>query len=216
MLNVEPESPPAAKIAGGVSRVIDRLASLLRQNKNFRAYLASRALAFMGNMAMGFLAVYAIHRFDLPDSQAAVYTAVMTTANTLGYAAWGTIGDMWGYKRMAEIAALLWIFALASALLAPSGAIFYLVFVLLGLSNGGFWMADFNIAMEFGQEEERTAYIGLTRTLTGPVLLVAPLIGGLLVRLAGYPLMFVVSLGFAVLGLATLWKFVAEPRWADL
>ena len=151
-------------------------------------------------MAAGFLAVYALERFQLGDAQAGVFTAILMASNTLGYAFWGNIGDRWGYKRLAEIGSILWLGALAIALLAPNVAFFYLVFVLFGLSNGSGIMADFNIAMEFG-------------TLTGPWLLVAPLLGGWLVLLAGYPFMMTCSSLIAGAGLVLLWLGVSEPRW---
>lgn len=194
---------------------IQRLKVLVEQNRNFRWFLLSRGLTFMGNMAVGFLAVYAIKRFHLPDSQAAIFTAILMASNTIGYAYWGNIGDQWGYKRLAEIASILWLAALVTAVFSPSREFFYLVFVLYGLSSGSGVMADFNIAMEFGSEEDRPAYIGLTRTLTGPLLLAAPLLGGWLISFVGYPLMFVVSIIFAVAGLLTLWWRVVEPRWVN-
>jgi len=195
-----------------VKEISQRLRRLVSSNRNFCWFLFNRGLSFMGNMAMGFLAVYGLQRFHLPDSQAAVYTAAMLASNTIGYGVWGNIADQWGYKRLAEISGLLWIAALAIALLAPSSIYFYLVFILFGLSNGSGIMADFNIAMEFGNEEDRPAYIGLTRTLTGPVLLIAPMIGGAMVAWMGYPAMIIMSLVFTVISLVVLHWWVMDPR----
>jgi len=195
-----------------IKEITQRLRRLVSSNRNFCWFLFNRGLSFMGNMAMGFLAVYGLQRFHLPDSQAAVYTAAMLASNTIGYGVWGNIADQWGYKRLAEISGLLWIAALAIALLAPSSIYFYLVFILFGLSNGSGIMADFNIAMEFGNEEDRPAYIGLTRTLTGPVLLIAPMIGGAMVAWMGYPAMIIMSLVFTVISLVVLHWWVMDPR----
>jgi MFS family permease len=213
MSTVEPVK--AVKPAIGLRHTTQRLIVLVGQNRNFRWFLFSRGFTFIGNMAVGFLAVYAVKRFLLPDGQAAVFTAILMASNTIGYAFWGSIGDQMGYKRLAEIAGVLWLAAIITALLSPTREFFYLVFFLYGLSSGSGVMADFNIAMEFGSEEDRPAYIGLTRTLTGPLLLVAPLLGGWLVSLTGYPLMFAVSLVFAAAGLIILWLRVVEPRWVN-
>jgi MFS family permease len=191
---------------------LTRFKTLVGGHSNFRWFLFSRALTFMGTMAVGFLAVYAIRHFHLPDSQAAVFTAVMMASNTIGYMFWGGVADRWGHRRLAIISAVLWLAALVSALLAKSGSYFYLVFIFYGLSSGSNVLSDFNIAMEFGSEEDRPAYIGLTRSLTGPVLLIAPLLGGWLVSILSYQVMFLVSLVFAILGLLTLWRLVEEPR----
>ena len=122
-------------------------------------------------------------------------------------------GDRAGNKRLMEINSLLWIGTLGAALAAPSVWLFDIVFVLMGLSSGGGMMADFNIALEFGPEEDRPAYIGLTRAVTGPVLLIAPLIGAWLVGIASYPTMFAVALVCSVVGLMLLWWRVADPRY---
>ena len=54
--------------------------------------------------------------------------------------------------------------------------------------------------------------MGLARTSTGPALLIAPLIGGLIAQSIGYPALFVTSLLFAVSGLYLLTRRVKEPR----
>jgi MFS family permease len=82
----------------------------------------------------------------------------------------------------------------------------------LGFSNAVGVVSDFNLAMEFGPEAERPTYVGLARTSTGPALLIAPLIGGLIAQSIGYPAMFVTSLLFAACGLYLLTRRVKEPR----
>jgi len=215
MQTIEPSRDPLPASPQETSQIIRRFLALLDRNLNYRWFLFSRGFTFLGNMAAGFLAVYGLQRFKLPDAQAGVFTAILMASNTIGYAFWGNIGDQWGYKRLAEISAGLWVLALATALFAPSVIFFYLVFILYGLSSGSGIMADFNIAMEFGSQEDRTAYIGLTRTLTGPLLLAAPLFGGWLVLLTGYPAMFVISIITAGIGLLLLWLRVSEPRWSS-
>lgn len=191
---------------------VRRFHTLFNTDRNYRWFLLSRGLTYLGTMAAGFLAVYAVRNFRLSDAQAALYTAAMMASNTIGYTFWGSLADRWGYKRIAEISGLIWLGVLITSLLAPSGAFFYLVFILYGLSSSSYIIADVNIVMEFGSEQERPAYIGLTRTLTGPLTLVAPLLGGWLVSILSYQAMFMVSIGFALAGLLTLWRLVIEPR----
>ena len=88
----------------------------------------------------------------------------------------------------------------------------YVVFALMGFSNAGGVVADFNLALEFGPETERPTYVGLTRTSTGLALLIAPIIGGLIAQSIGYPQMFMTSLLFAAGGLYLLKRRVKEPR----
>jgi MFS family permease len=114
-----------------------------------------------------------------------------------------------------QLAGVLWIVALSTMLLVTitqATWLLYVVFALLGFSNAGGVVSDFNLAMEFGPEVERPTYVGLARTSTGPALLIAPLLGGLIAQSIGYPAMFVTSLSFAAGGLYLLSRRVKEPR----
>jgi hypothetical protein len=67
---------------------------ILKSDKNFVLYLVSRSLVFMGNMAAGFLAVYAIQRFVLSDDQAAIFTGLLFVSGVVGNADWGSLGTI--------------------------------------------------------------------------------------------------------------------------
>jgi MFS family permease len=85
---------------------------------------------------------------------------------------------------------------------------FYLVFILAGIANIGFWTIGITLTLEFGTEAERPAYIGLANTLVAPSAILAPLVGGWLADSAGYP-------ASAVSGLLTasiLHVMVQDPR----
>ena len=66
--------------------------------------------------------------------------------------------------------------------------------------------------MEFGEEAERPTYIGMSKTLTGPFLLMAPIIGGGLVELCGYQSMFFTALLLSIIAFVIIKFFVVEPR----
>jgi MFS family permease len=192
-----------------------RLLSILKRDVNFRTYLGSRWLSYFGSMAAGFIAVYAVEQFRLPDSVAAVYTGILYAASVVGYGLGGALGDRLGHRRVMQLAGVMWITALSTMLLVTitqATWLLYVVFALLGFGNAVGVVSDFNLAMEFGPEAERPTYVGLTRTSTGPALLIAPLIGGLIAQSIGYPAVFVTSLCFAVIGLYVLSARVKEPR----
>jgi MFS family permease len=192
-----------------------RLLSILQRDVNFRTYLFSRWLAYFGSMATGFIAVYAVQQFQLPDSVAAVYTGILYAASVVGYGLGGALGDRLGHRRVMQLAGVMWIIALSTMLLVTitqATWLLYVVFALLGFSNAVGVVSDFNLAMEFGPETERPTYVGLARTSTGPALLIAPLIGGLIAQSIGYPAVFVTSLFFAACGLYLLTRRVKEPR----
>jgi MFS family permease len=189
-----------------------RLVDILKRDANFRAYLLCRWLWYLGSMAAGFMAVYAVQHFHLTDATAAIYTGILYAAGVAGYAFWGPLGDRLGNKRTMVASSALWPLALLAALLSNASWGFYLVFALIGFGNAGSVIADLNIAMEFGPEAERPTYIGLTRTTTGPALLIAPLLGGWIAQQWSYPVLFCVSLGLATVGLVLLAWGVKDPR----
>lgn len=192
-----------------------RLREILVRDSNFRAYIVSRWLAHLGMMATGFLAVYAIDTFKLPASQSALFTGVLLITAMLGNALGGYFGDLRGYKYLTVISASLWIAALATYLAAAftrwEGFV-YLGFFLFGLSTATEQLAELNMVMEFGTDAERPTYIGLARTITGPAPLVAPLIAAVVVQQLGYLALFLIALGFALVGIAVFITQVTDPR----
>jgi MFS family permease len=66
--------------------------------------------------------------------------------------------------------------------------------------------------LDFGTPADRPAYIGLANTLIAPVTILAPILGGLLAEIYGYPAAFIAS---AIAGLATavmIRSLVRDPR----
>jgi MFS family permease len=214
-LTHEPARPAAAHSQRLSREYGRRLLSILQRDVNFRVYLISRWLAYLGSMATGFIAVYAVEQFNLPDSVAAIFTGVLYAANVAGYGICGALGDRFGHRRVMLFAGALWITALSMMVfvtVTQATWALYVVFALMGFSSAGGIVSDFNLAMEFGPETERPTYVGLTRTSTGPALLIAPIIGGVIAQSIGYPQMFVTSLLFAAGGLYLLKQRVKEPR----
>ncbi len=209
---IEPSSPTTSAPRRPWSVHMKRFRAILRDDHNLRTFILSRYLAYFGGMAYGFIAVYAVQRFDLGDASAGVFTAILLASSVLGYAIWGPLGDRVGHKRVLELAGTVWLLALAIALAAPGYQAFYAVFALMGFGVSGTWVSDLSIAMEFGPEKERPTYVGLVRTLTGPAVFFAPLTAGALVEWLGYQPMFVISLLLAAAGLVLLRRRVVEPR----
>ena len=206
VVQVEPD-PNAVKTAFS-----SQLWSILKEDANFRKYIYSRSLGYLGNMAASFVAVYGIQRFDLPDTYAAIFTSVLVGAQTLGFIGWGAVGDRFGHKLVLMGSGVLWILALVLLLTVPAVWVLYPAFALLGLVQPGNTIGDLNLAMEFDHGPRRPSYIGLARTLTAPILLTAPVIAGAVAGWTGYPAMFGLSLALSIAGLLLLWLTVIDPR----
>jgi len=209
-LNIEPEIERQAPTEN--LNLWKRIKEILGADKNFATFLINRGFVFLSFMGMGFITVYGIQEFDLPISYSAIFTGVMLISEIMGYGLWGTIGDKDGYKRVIEYSNLFLMLGLFVLLLVDSVLGVLIVFGIISFAHSGEYIADQNIAMEFGSELERPTYIGMSKTLTGPFLLLAPIIGGGLVKLWGYQAMFLTALMISLISFLIIKLFVKEPR----
>jgi predicted MFS family arabinose efflux permease len=95
---------------------------------------------------------------------------------------------------------------------APSIGWLYPVFILNGLANVAIWTIGMAITVEFGSEETRPTYIGLSNTLVAPFTILAPLIGGLIAQTAGFQTTFMVSAIGGLITAVLLFWLVRDPR----
>jgi MFS family permease len=189
-----------------------RLPAIIRADPNFRRYLLSQIVNTLAGMAVGFLAVYAVERWQLPDSQAGSFTASMLIGQSLSNLLFGVLADRYGHKMVLELSTLCSALAVGLASLAPAPAWFYAVFALIGASTAGFMLSGMMIAFEFSSPDMRPTYIGLNNTVGGVAAAIAPLIGGWLAGAMGYRVLFFVAFAIGLAGFAILRWWVREPR----
>jgi MFS family permease len=188
------------------------LPQILRKDRNFRMYLLAQILFSLSGMATGFLAVYSVHTWKLPDAQASGFTIALQIGLTLANLFFGFFADRKGHKMSLEICMLLNALSLAFAVIAPSPLWFFPIFFLRGAVNAGTFISGISIVYEFTGPENRPTYIGLANSIPGVAGAVAPLIGGWFTGLISYQAMFVLS---AIIGVGSwgLLRFaVREPR----
>jgi predicted MFS family arabinose efflux permease len=73
------------------------------------------------------------------------------------------------------------------------------------------WTLPLPLTVQFGTEEERPYYIGLSSTITAPATLLAPVIGGWLADTAGFQATFLVSIVCGLLMAAMLVFMLKDP-----
>ena len=211
-LNIEPEiERQAPSIELGIW---ERITRTLSKDKNFGIYLINRGFSFMSSMGLAFITIYGIQKFDLPLSQSAAFTAVMLISEILGYAIWGNLGDKDGYKRVIECSNSFSVIGLLCLLFINSIWGLYILFGILSFAHSGEYISDQNFAMEFGSEDDRPTYIGLSKTLTGPFFLVSPIVGGSIIQLWGYNSMFLAALILSIIAFVIIKFFVQDPRYS--
>ncbi len=204
---VRSSKPPVSQ-----SDYLRSLPEILRRDRNFRIYLLSQILFSLSGMATGFLVVYTVTTWKLPDSEAGGFMIALQIGLTLANLFFGFLADRKGHKLNLEICWLLSVMALVLAILAPSPLWFFPIFFLSGTVSAGIFLSGISIVYEFTDAENRPTYIGLANTIPGIVVSIAPLIGGWLAGAMSYRSMFILSAIIGAISWGLLRFAVHEPR----
>ncbi len=188
------------------------LPEILRRDRNFRIYLLAQIIFSLSGMATGFLAVYTVQTWNLPDSEASGFMIALQIGLTLANLFFGFLADRKGHKLSLEICWLLSTLLLVLAIIAPSPWWFFPIFFLSGAVSAGTFISGISIVYEFTDAENRPTYIGLANTIPGIVVSVAPLIGGWLAGAMSYRSMFILSAIIGAVSWVLLRFAVGEPR----
>ncbi len=210
-LNREPAKEPtkAEELATNYWR---RLPGVLRDNPNYTRFLVGRSLIIMSTMATTFYVIYGRATYSITDAFAANLTMAALVSQTLSNPLLGWLADHRGNIWVMEVSALVGGMGLLTALFSSSARWLYGVFMLANAATTGMALAGMTVTMEFGDEEEMPIFSALANTITAAPILLAPVVGGWIVDVAGFRTMFVVGLSFAAAGCAVMHWCVREPR----
>lgn len=211
VLNREPPSPTVHETKS-MREYLRRLPGVLRADRNFAAYMASMVVSRLGTMAGGFFLVDGVARYNLGGAEVGLLTGLLVGCQAILNPIWGVIGDRHGHKIVLVCGSLALALAPLVAALSPSWYGLVVAFFLLGAFISADSASFLTIIPEFCSDAERPTYIGLTNTLLAPATTLAPLIGGALAAVLGYPPMFIIAAVAAFIGAAMLVAGVHEPR----
>src|SRR5438132_1510408 len=126
----------------------------------------------------------------------------------------GALLDRFG-RRIFLLAGLATMSAAAGAFLLVDriGPGIFLLRAVQGLAFAAGFNAASTLAAEFAPEGRRAAALGLFGVSTLATHALAPTLGEQLVRLGGFPALFVAAAVFSAVGLAVAWPLPAAPRW---
>ena len=192
-----------------------RLPLILHQNRNYTFFLIAQAIACSGTMAYGFIAIYAVKSFHLPDHTIGWFTAVYQFSQILSNPLLGRLGDEKGHKLVLEMAAFNGVLATGVAFLAHSPGCFYLAMAFSGFAIAGRVISGMSIVYEFCSPDDRPTYIGLTNTLLGPFIGLSPIFGGWVADTLGYQTLFGLAFLLDILACGLWHWLVKDPRHAS-
>jgi MFS family permease len=188
------------------------LPQVVGRDRNFCTYLLSQIVFSLSSMATGFLAVYTVQAWSLPDAQASSFTIALQIGLAIANLFFGFLSDRKGHKLSLEICMMLSALALILAVFAPGPWWFFAIFFLRGAVDAGIFLSGISIVYEFTDAENRATYIGLANTIPGVAGAVAPLIGGWLVGAISYRAMFALAAIIGGISWILLRFAVREPR----
>jgi MFS family permease len=207
-LTREEDSQPS-EIAKSQNSFWSNIWDIIRRDVNFRWFLLVRMLAQVATMGFAFYTVYAVRHLGVSEITIGIMTGVLTIIQTIANPLMGWLGDHWIHRGVMVIGLVSAVLSSLIAWQAPGAGWFFVVFVMAGIANVGIWTIAMTMTLEFGNDAERPAYIGLANTLIAPTAFFIPLLGGWLADNAGYPSAFMLS---ALGGLATIFVLVFRLR----
>jgi len=210
-LSREPRDPVTKPVISNLE-YFATLPKIIQSNPNFRNYLITQVISAFGAMASGFIMVFALHRWEIPDGQAASFTIAILVGQSAANLLFGFIADRKGHKVVLEFSIIFNILAFGLALLAFSPIWFYAIFALRGISLAASFVSGMSFPLEFSEPKDRPTYIGLAGTVPGIAGAIAPILGGVLASAIGYNVLFSVSIFVAVISLGCMHWLVHDPR----
>ena len=206
--------PPLAK-----KELVDhwwtRLKTIYTQDRNFRNYIFSRALAAATMMPLAFYGVDLQNRFDLPLSSAGTFTFFLVVGQAIFNIVFGYIGDIFGRKLAISGFFIGHFLAGLTAILATEPWMAYLAFLFVGMGFGAGQSSFMVFVYEFaGELGDRKLYYAALDTAVAPFIIVYISVAGLIVELFGTIPLYTLSLSLVAAGLLVFIYKVEAPTSA--
>jgi MFS family permease len=194
---------------------LSALPKIVREDTNFRNFLAATFLQRATIIAVAFYAINGLEKFALPDKWVGRFTISVMLGRLVSTPVFGFLGDKFGHKRNLVIGSIAYFAAAVLAIGAPNEWWYLPVFALVSVGFSSMRVSRLNMAVEFCDPRRRPTYVALSNSLLVPAGFVA-LAGGLLVKLVGYDGLFVLAGLFAMLSALCMVLGVREPRKLSL
>jgi predicted MFS family arabinose efflux permease len=190
-----------------------------REDRDYRALMLARILLAVATVADPFYVVYAKNSLQAPPATVGLYLAALSVSSLLSNFIWSPLSDRASNRTLmvltvCSVAAVpLTALLLASASIAVDHALLYpafaLVFILSGNALGSSRILNNNMLLTVAPAAELPTYVGFLNTVLGVVVFV-PVLGGALIDLVGYEVLFGVAAIAALSGFLVAGKMSAK------
>lgn len=205
----EGESPVSRQSFGEYIR--DLLGLLLK--KRFRHFILARFFFSFTFIAISFYTAYALKLFPSIDEREVAIFALLFNFSKAGFGyLLGYLGDRFNNLLVQKIGILAAVVSLVLVLLFPVIPVFYLLFVLIGITFSADSNALVVMIAEFGDEGSRISYTAVSSGIIGTSCGLIPVIMGMLISqgLVTYAGSFVIALVGSLISLVLFFRFSHE------
>lgn len=193
--------------------------SILHRDGNFRWFVGARILTQLGTVGIAFYTVYVVRFYGVDEATVGILTGLLMISQAVLNPIMGWLGDRWSHRGVMAVGMVAAIVSAGVAWWAPSVGWFYLAYGLAGMAYVAAWTIAMAMTLEFGEEHEKPAYIGLANTLIAPTAFVIPLLGGWLADTVGYRATFIASIVGAIIAVLVLSLILQDhprsPRFTE-
>ncbi|NOZ00142.1 MAG: MFS transporter [Chloroflexi bacterium] len=178
---------------------VKAIPAFIHRTPNFRNFMISRAFLGLGVIGNSFYALYAIDFLSLEVGILATFTMIiLLTRSFIGFV-WGWLGDRFGYRIIYIIVSIM-VIAMGGLAILPFGVIgFYVIAFCIGSVYAAIAIADSNMVFEIAPAAETSRFIGILNTFVAPVMMLAPLLGGVLVDIFSHRVLFITVIVIGVI-----------------
>lgn len=192
--------PPVVRDEGHI-RWWRRLKRIYGEDKNFRTYIITRALAAATFMPLAFYGVDMQERFGLPLSSAGTFTFFIVVGQAVSNMLFGYVGDHFGRKKAIFGFFLMNLLAIITAILATEVWMAYLTFVFAGMAFGAGQSSFMAFVYEFaGEGGDRKLYYAALDSTVAPFIVLYISLAGIMVETWGTISIYSISAVLVFLG----------------
>ncbi|MBN1799773.1 MAG: MFS transporter [Spirochaetales bacterium] len=211
----EAEASPAVR-RKTFKQYLSSLVKILKRDKNFVRFLGTQAVLSVSECGAAFFTFYAIDLLKIGESTVVFYTFLLNLSFPIFGIILGFIGDKAGNLRVLQIGAFTTLAALVLIIFWPTHFIFYVIFILVGITVNARLNSFQVFITEFGDEKDRIRYSALSTTISATLFGLTPLAGGILLssKLIDFNTLFIIGAVFAGLALFCFLFVVKDPRFS--
>jgi MFS family permease len=209
MMIREPEPQAVDDSVPRLGAVLMSLPRILMQDRPFLRLVIVRVLGGFVTIASAFYVLHATQHVGLSYEATGFFVSAQVAGSLFSGLLMGMVQDRWGprthIRTILIISGLPAVIALGINVMAGTlgQAALYpylLLYFFLGINMSSIGWPFFNWVLEYAPEAQRPLYIGMINTLAALTML-APTLGGWIIRVASYPAVFATALGFAAVAL---------------